>query len=147
VQFAAVPFWTLLFIGLSYGLGTDISSSDDGTSRMVAQVRRKHTLSSPSPLTVTQMFSWYQVPRLLCMGLTKCSAAYFVHDLIGHIQGWKIASLASFFTMVLWTAGAPLVAAIECTSDDVNVILVCPTMVSTASTKQQGTANTALTTV
>jgi hypothetical protein len=142
-----VPFWTLLFIGLSRGLGTDTNNADDGTSRIIAQVRRKHISSSPTPLTVTQMFSWYQVPRLVCMGLTKCSAAYFIHDLKGHIRGWKIASLASFFTMAWWTAGAPLVAVIGCTSDDANVGLVCLTMVSTASTKQQETANAALTTV
>jgi hypothetical protein len=49
--------------------------------------------------------------------------------------------------MVLWTAGAPLIAVIGCTSDDANVRLVCPTMVSTASTKQQETANATLTTV
>jgi len=49
--------------------------------------------------------------------------------------------------MALWTVGAPLVAVIECTSDDSNVILMCPTMVSTASAKQQEIANTTLMTV
>jgi len=70
----------MLFWGLSHGLGTSTEGADDGMIDQANQVRRTRLFSDPHMLTHTQMFYWYQIPRLVSMGLANTSGAFLVHE-------------------------------------------------------------------
>lgn len=105
--------WTLLCIGLYYGLGTTADDADERAERLIAQVGAYRHISSPTKqeLTGEQMFFRSQVPRLVSTGMTKCSLALLAYE----IKGWKAASFVSLVMMGLWSLGAPMIATVGCT--------------------------------
>ena len=67
----------------------------------------------------TQMFYWYQIPRLVSMGLTKTSGAFLVHEVSdGAMCRPKSLNLFTICATVSWTVVAPLIAMTELAFND-----------------------------
>jgi hypothetical protein len=66
-----------------------------------------------------QIFYWYQIPRLVCMGLAKISGAFLIHEASDGAECRpKPLNLCTICATALWTVAAPLMAIIDLTSDD-----------------------------
>jgi hypothetical protein len=109
----------MVFLGLSHGLGTSIEGADDGMVDQGIQVRRTCLSSDSHMLKHTQMFHWYQIPRLVCMGLAKTSGAFLVHEVSdGTMCRPKPLNLFTICATVSWTVVAPLIAMTELAFND-----------------------------
>jgi hypothetical protein len=118
-QLFSVPFYVMLFLGQSHGLGTSIEGAGDDMVDQGIQVRRTCLLSDRHMLKHTQMFYWYQIPRLVSMGLAKTSGAFLVHEVSdGAKCRPKPLNLFIICATALWTVIAPSIAIFELTSDD-----------------------------
>jgi hypothetical protein len=118
-QLFSVAFYAMLFLGLSHGLGTSIEGADDDMVDQGIQVRRTCFFSDRHMLKRTQMFYWYQILRLVSMGLAKTSGAFLVHEVSdGAKCRPKPLNLFIICATALWTVIAPSIAIFELTSDD-----------------------------
>jgi hypothetical protein len=119
LQLLSVPFYAMLFWGLSHGLGTSTEGADDGMVNQGMQVRRTCLFSDRFMLKHTQMFYWYQIPRLVSMGLAKTSGAFLVHEALDGTECRpKPLNFFAICATGFWTVAAPLLAIIDFTSDD-----------------------------